>query len=508
MQCVGPSCQSKILGQEGTIVNLSREKRHLEPIRFTPHGKINNSRRNDETFNSVETGQCALIKEEEIFTNLMNLIKLMKETKFTLPGNPGYHSKYRWSFYETFGIPPYSKTDRCLINNYRTLFKRFNHRGEWRSWFRGNPSNNLLDWFFDTESDTCAFNVFTGEKSSTNLAKYDHDPQPNNLFLLINYKEPNIINDITNYKIHFMVEESYALYVLMKAMMIMHNRDKKRGLVRHLIGKILINFWASKYGQTGERFLPIHRNTFAPTVAIYTATDSAEETKELLEELLKAFPEHNEIGLMELGASNKIAYGNIRLNKLICYAQGDRGNKLRIKEKNSYEIFPEGSPYRLIQDRGKKMYQSLRDGTIMKNRPENLPPLSVTTKYAISEKLIPMWVKRMISKCSSSEGEINKRSQAFFGVNFCDKKYSKLPYSCNIEPVCYFSVNGSCLDPNRIEGIDGIENTDEFSKKSSFTGGKKIYVGKRKTRKQNRGSLLQRMNPSRNKKRNVVRAYT
>jgi len=452
MSCLGDSCGTVPPTSGKITTNLSREVRHLEPVRFTPHrNNINNT--NGE-YNSVESGQCALVKEEEIFTHLMGLIKSMKETNFLVPGETGYHTKYRWSFYEPFGIPQYSKTDYCLIYNYRTLFKRFNYRGPWRTWARGNPSNNLLDWLFDTEPDTCVFNIFR----YADYSKYKHTAQPYNLFLLINYKQPNTIQDDTNYKIHFMVDESFALYVLIKAMMIMYNRDKKRGIVRHLVGKILLSFRLSKFGQTGKTVLPGHRNTFVPTVVIYTGTDSADETREILEELLKAFPEHDQIGLMELGSSNKIAYGNIRLNKLLCYAQGDRANKLEIKEKNSNEIFPEGYSKYIMRMTGETMYYSPgKEPT--KERPENFPKGELN----ISEKLIPDWVNTMISKCASSEGDINKRSQTFFGVNFCDPKYSNLSSKCNVEPICYFSVDKTCLDPNTIEGVQGIDKTSEFS---------------------------------------------
>jgi len=433
---------SGLTGSSGTVgispISLSREKRHLEPVSYNSIPKSINY---NESYNSV-SGQCAIVKEEEIFTNLMGLIKSMKETNFLVPGEQGYHTKYRWSFYEPFGIPAYSRTDSCLINNYRTLFKRFNYRDPRRTWVHGNPSNNLLDWFFDTEPETCAFNVFNGVNDSLNYDKYKHFGQPENLYLLINYKQPNIIKDNTNYKIHFMVDESFALYVLIKAMMIMHNRDKRRGVVRHLAGKILFAFRDSKFGQTGQRVPLFHRNTVVPTVVIYTSSDSAEETKEILEELIKAFPEYNEIGLMELGDSNKIAYGNIRLNKLISYAQGDRITKLKVKEKN----------------------------------------YNTTVTKSISEKIMPPWVKNMISKCSSSESEINKRSQAFFGVNFCDKTYLNLPSACNIEPLCYFSVNETCLDPNTIQGVDDIEKTNEFSMPLTVGSVNKLG-GMRKTRK-------------------------
>jgi hypothetical protein len=246
-----------------------------------------------------------------------------------------------------------------------------------------------------------------------------------------------------------------------------------------LVGKILLEFRGSKFGQTGQRVPPIHRNTFVPTVAIYTNTDSADETREMLEEILKAFPEHDQIGLMELGASNKIAYGNIRLNKLLCYAQGSREDKIDIKQQNLEEVSPEGSGYSIkkISYSRIKIFRS-PDGKVSKVRPDNFPP----PVFNVSEKLIPDWVNTMISKCASSEGEINKRSQAFFGINFCDPKYSSLTSKCDVEPLCYFSVDKTCLDPNTIEGIEGIDKTSEFSTALTVRS-PNAAGGMRKTRK-------------------------
>ena len=402
---------------KSSLINLSRERRRIRPVLFTPPNNATYNNYNSDELTKETT--CPLVKDAEIFTDLANILKSMKDTKFINSAEKGYHTKYRWSFYEPFGIPPYSKTGQCLLDNYRILFKRFNYRDKVRSFFRGNPSNNFLDGFFETEPDSCVFNIFN-ESSS----KYRQGPQPYSLFLLINYKQPSLIKDATNYKIHFLVDESYAVYVLMKAMNIMHNRNKKRGIVRQLVGKIILNFRSSKFGQIGKKIPERSRNTVLPTVVIYTATDSAEELKEILEEMLEAFPEHEEIGLMDFGVANKIAYGNIRLNKLICYAQGDRLMKLTEKQRNP--------------------------------------------KYI---KQIPNWVTNMISKCKMSQEDINKRSQTFFGINFCDEMYSQLSEDCSIEPVCYFSLNKSCLDPNTIKGVQGIESTTEFSTALTTTSG-------------------------------------
>ena len=470
------------LPPERTTVNLSKERNHLQPVRFIPPNNaafnpITNEQNTTRLY-TQETEMCPLVKEEEIFTNLMNLLQMMKDTKFIQPGENGYHTKYKWSFYETFGIPAYSKTEYCLKNNYRTLFKKFNYRGPVRTWWRGNPSNNFLDAFFETPLDTCIFNMFKESYSY----KYKHPSQPDNLFLIINWNMQNPIKDMTNYKLHFMVDEAYALYVLMKAMMIVRNRDKRKGVNIQRIGKIVTNFRASKFPSSGPRVSEESRNTVSPTIVIYTASDSADEAREILEELIAAFPEHEEIGLMSLGQSNLIAYGNIRLNKLICYAQGDRNTKYDIKRGNTLsgrskiltynEIIEAGVPenWTVFQrdTEPPTMFFVYTDPDTKKrkiqySRPDEFPPLTEDKLNPISTKLIPPWVTNMISKCNSSQGEINRRSQIFFGINFCDPMYSNLHSTCTVDPLCYFSVDETCLDPNTIRGVEGIEPSGEFS---------------------------------------------
>lgn len=469
------------LPPERTTVNLSKERYHLQPVRFIPPNNAafnpNNGPFSKPKFTqSIE--MCPLVKEEEIFTNLMNLLQSMKDTNFIQPGENGYYTKYKWSFYETFGIPTYSLVEQCLKNNYRTLFKKFNYRGPVRTWWRGNPSNNFLDTFFEAPLDTCIFNLFTQYSY-----KYEHGSQPDNLFLIINWKMQNPIKDMTNYKLHFMVDEGYALYVLMKAMMIVYNRDKRKGVNIQRTGKILTDFRLSKFPITGPRAPEVVRNTVAPTIVIYTASDSADEAREMLEELLAAFPEHEEIGLMSLGQSNLIPFGNVRLNKLICYAQGDRNTKLTIKRGNfktsrykrlSYqeaeaiggipqdwslglsEILPNVVEYIYTDPLTQKKIYTF-------NRPIEFPPIPEHMLRSISTKLIPPWVTNMISRCNSSQGEINRRSQIFFGINFCDPMYSNLHSTCTVDPLCYFSVDETCLDPNTIRGVEYIEPSGEFS---------------------------------------------
>ena len=424
-------------------INLSKEKHHIVPVRYRAQNNSNMTRQLN--LNSVAT--CPLVKEQEIFSNIMKVITTMKEDpQFLTPGDPKYYEKYRWSFYEPFGIPQYSSTDDCITRNYRTLFKRFNKRGDWQSYFRGTIGNNtILDNFFNNPPGTCAFNLFEDYSP-----KYKHRRQPSNLYLMTNWQLPNTINDSKDYKIHFCVKEEYALYALMKAITIMNNRAKEKtkitGIEYPSTGKILTKFRHSMYpyeDMPGVKYAE-------PTIVIYSYTDKAEEVKEILEEFIKAFPESDDIGLCELGKSERIPYGNIRLNKLLCFAKGDRTMKILTVSQN------------LFDKQNKESYGA---------------------KYTPVEKTIPSWILEMINKCKTSD-EVNKRSQHFFGHNICDDKFSSITSDnkCDIQPFCYLSQTLDCLDPNTINGIEGLEPTNEYSVQGS-EGSTAPVGGRKRTRR-------------------------
>jgi len=423
-------------------INLSKEKHHMVPVRYkAPNNKPNiNTWISNSDLNLEAT--CPLVKEEEIFTNLMKVIMTMKEDpSFLNPGSSGYYKKFRWSFYEPFGIPQYSITNDCMKINYKTLFKRFNKRGNWQSYFRGTiRDNNILDNFFNNPPGTSAFNLFT-EYSS----KYRQMEQPNNLYLITNWQLPNTINDKKDYKIHFCVKEEYVLYTLMKAISIMNNRakekTKKTGIEYRTTGKIMTTL---EYSIKPSQYMPGIINTY-PSIVIYTSTDNAEEVKEILEEFIRAFPESEEIGLCELGDSQRIPYGNIRLNKLICFAKGDRAMKLN------------------------EVRSDIQYGRL-------------------SKKTIPPWILEMVNTCKQSD-EVNKRSQNFFGLNICDNNYSSIlsESKCDIQPFCYLSQSIDCLDPNTIKGIKGLEPTDKYTihnpSESNTQQPDTVKGGRKRTRK-------------------------
>ena len=359
-----------------------------------PNNAFNVSKRH----NYTSVAKCPIVKEEEIFANLSRIIMTMKEDpSFLTPGDSKYYEKFRWSFYEPFGIPPYSFTNKCMQSNYKNLFNRFNKSAD----------KNILDDFFNNSPDTCVFDIF-----EENSVKYGQGKQVSNLFLITNWHLPNTINDELDYKIHFCVKEEYALYALMKAMTIMNNMAKEKtkvtGKEYRSSGKIMTKFEYTK--NPFEQYSVIY---IIPAVVIYTGTQNKEEVKIIIEEFIKAFPESEEIGTCELGDPQKIPYGNVRLNKLICYAQGDRTMKL---EKVRFDI----------------IRKSFDGYTYVKT--------------------IPPWIIQMRSKCDSPDevDKVNKKSQHFFGVNICDAQYEQLTNQCTIQPFCYLSPTTGLLDPTTL----------------------------------------------------------
>jgi hypothetical protein len=386
--------------------------------------------------NFTSVAKCPDVKEEEIFANLLRVIMTMKEDpSFLISGDPGYHETFKWSFYEAFGIPPYSFTNICMQSNYKKIFNRLNKSAD----------THILDDFLNNTPDTSVIDIF-----EENSEKYHQDKQPYNLFLITNWHLPNLIDDSVDYKIHFCVKEEYALYVLMKAMTIMNNRAKEKtretGIAYRSIGKIMTFFEYSKNTiiDGGIRYA-------LPTVVIYTGTTSKTTVRSILEEFIRAFPESEEIGLCELGNPERIPYGNIRLNKLICYAKGDRGMKIKAVKSNMMNL------------RLKSGYRT--------------------------QKTIPPWILEMRNTCRISS-EASRRSKHFFGVDLCKPEYSNLVSNsrCIVQPFCYLSPTLDLLDPNTIKGVQVLDpNTREYPPKYNPIGSlaqRSIAIGgKKRTRR-------------------------
>jgi hypothetical protein len=126
----------------------------------------------------------------------------------------------------------------------------------------------------------------------------------------------------------------------------------------------------------------------------------------MLRAILASFPEANTIGFMELTGSETLPYANVRLNKMLCYAQGDRGVKLRAK----------------------------RNNTTKKNGSK-------------SKKYIPDWIFDIKSNCGTEEA--NNLSQLYLGVDICQIGDSLQDEQC-VDDICYLAVDKNILDPRLV----------------------------------------------------------
>jgi hypothetical protein len=149
----------------------------------------------------------------------------------------------------------------------------------------------------------------------------------------------------------------------------------------------------------------------AGTIVIYGSSDTLKQTK-ILSYLLRMFPNHEEMGLMDIRDTSTLTAGHIRLNKLISYAGTDRGTLIDRLQANM------------------KTFPAI---------PTRLPP----------------WLKELTTDCD------NDASQLHIGMNACDADSKPIDYEalCNTGPrtkdqgYCYMPT--TLLDPRIIRSAGG-----------------------------------------------------
>jgi len=147
-------------------------------------------------------------------------------------------------------------------------------------------------------------------------------------------------------------------------------------------------------------------------IVLYFSNDHS-ETLKILKLLVSLFKEEAEIGVMKIDIPYHLSVPvyNVRINNLICYAQGDRCSKLD----------------RQISDEEAKIKQ-------------NTP---------IDDYKIPIWIKKIKENCTdSTKDEINKKTYNYIGENVCD---IELLDNCIDKPICYLTTNPrSMISPLQI----------------------------------------------------------
>ena len=425
-------------------MSLRFEKHHSHPFTY----------RNSKNNNSVSrTHILTSQNDQRIFTSLLELLRLIKANPHFL--TDGIYEPYRWSFFEQFGLDPYSVLlSKTAFENIKHMFKRFNYRHLPRALFRGNPGENILDQIYGTPSNSSRFTI--------------PDSQEHNLYLFIYESAPLIGSNYTDYKIHFSVKEEYALYVLIKSMKVLLDRNNALGRKERLGGKIILDLNRTKYPVSSEKESYWFGGNTVPTVVIYPITHVAAHVKDIIERLIAAFPEYKSIGLMTEGQPEMIPYGNVRVNDLICYAQGDRGIKLE-KKRHNYGFYEpvskviksiDTAKYNIITSANGTLDYKLKGTTTHSALPTEvgLPFVNVPPEH----KHIPVWVNNMLSAC---DADAAKRSVQFFGLNMCSP-HMTANIKCKSEPFCYLTYNSDMLDPNTIRGIEGLPPSERFSQPS------------------------------------------
>jgi hypothetical protein len=224
--------------------------------------------------------------------------------------------------------------------------------------------------------------------------------QPGNLFMRLNIIDQRSRRDRPErqekpdeYKIHLCVKEEYQLYAFLKLALIF--------LPAFL--RVEPDLYLELKWNTISRFshlLPddstFRNNNGGPaaTVVLYTRTSDPNIMRTYLKTILTAFPEHNIIGSMDLENKDSIPYGNVRLNRLLCYAQGDRNQKLKAKNANLKAAVPYKKP-------------------------------------------IPDWIK-----------ELNE-SQSRLYLGLAALKNRGINDNC-VEDICYLAIDKTMLDPRTI----------------------------------------------------------
>jgi len=273
----------------------------------------------NEDQHTTDIQRAPAVDFDEVFSRIDAYFTIIDSAEL-LGGGLAAAEKYKYSFYKNiWKVAPYSHIidpaayKNTVIIMTQLLSKYVKPRSELQA--------QLLTRFLGVES----------------LMYYMKDAQPFNLFLRLNvldkdtgkYK-PDIKNNYSHYKIHLCVKEEYAFYALLKLALVIYPIFDKS---KYLEIKWNMAMRTTKITEGDTEFI---RDNGGPTATIilYTQSPSAEVVKSYLDAIIKAFPEETEIGLMNLDGHITLPYGNVRLNHLVCYAQGDRENKIKTMRDN------------------------------------------------------------------------------------------------------------------------------------------------------------------------------
>lgn len=261
-------------------------------------------------------------------------------------------------------------------------------------------NTSLTIWTFWDYRD-----IFTEDRTLT--IKPDHS-----IFFRYRFGTPRYPGFNKN-KIHLQVKHEYILHCVLKLM-----------LMKDLIPEYSFEWKFAPWNRDSklrpnDHALRKANAGVAATFVIYISSDSS-INKRILTELLRIFPNDEELGLMDNKSQDTLTAGHVRLNHMISYSGTDRGD-------------------------------------IMKAIETNIANFSKATRADL-----PAWVGDMTSGCSiHTKADINRESQLYLGLDACDAEGKPINYKaiCDAGPrtedqtYCY--MPSIVLDPRILKKTGG-----------------------------------------------------
>lgn len=294
---------------------------------------------------------------------------------------------FRFSFFDEFGIPPYSQISMS------DLFG-----AGWTPGLKYIIKRELLQPYVGFFQNPYAIN----ETQRSNYIEF-----------VYNEGRPMFEGYALN-KIHLFVKHEYILYAILKLATLPTHFPANKFVFKFQLFNRTSNLRPENTG-----LYDIHTDGgLSPTIVIYASSDNGIMSL-LLNRVLELFRgQEEEIGLMDDRGILKLSPFNIRLNNLVSYAAGDRGQSL--------------------------------DAMI-----RNIGNIRQYTDYTI-----PRWLTDMQSSCTAAtRDEINRRSQLYIGVDACDEAGAAIDYAAKCREArtpdmkyCYLTKNADMLDPRTFGG--------------------------------------------------------
>lgn len=295
----------------------------------------------------------------------------------------GNLSDVRFNFYKVCGIPDNSYIsfdDKVRLNTSLTVWTFWDYR-----------------------------NIFTEDRSL--IIKPEHS-----IFFRYRFGTPRYPGFNKN-KLHLQVKHEYILHCLLKLM-----------TLKDLIPEYSFEWKFSPWNRDSklrpnDHALRKANAGVAATFVIYISSDSS-INKRILMELLRIFPNDEELGLMDTSSKDTLTAGHVRLNRMISYSGTDRGD-------------------------------------IMKAIEADMANFSKAARAAL-----PSWIDDMASACSvGTMADINRDSQLYLGLDVCDKEGKPINYAsiCDAGPrtedqtYCYMPP--IVLDPRTVKNAGGSRKT-------------------------------------------------